>query len=254
ELADDRLRRHPRCGRLVRPRLRARGVPAAERGTGAQAGNGPYADALLRLSGGEEHRNGRAVDHAEYSLRPRQGARRGGSRGRLAFPWDSGMPGAEGDVRRRGERAAQRCDGAVHSRWETRRRGTPRRRGPVECDGVDSRARGGAAHGGRTCHRGQGSRIRAPDVPRVSRVAVVTGASSGIGAATARLLARRGWTLVLIARREERLHALAREIGGEYEVCDVADRGAVEAAAARVLERHPLVHLLVSNGGIPARA
>jgi uncharacterized protein len=88
----------------------------------------------------------------------------------------------------------------------------------------------------------------------VSRVAVVTGASSGIGAATARLLARRGWTLVLIARREERLHVLAREIDGEYEVCDVTDRGAVEAAAARVLERHPLVHLLVANAGIPARA
>jgi short-subunit dehydrogenase len=88
----------------------------------------------------------------------------------------------------------------------------------------------------------------------VSRVAVVTGASSGIGAATARLLARRGWSLVLIARREERLRALAQEIAGEYEVCDVADRGAVEASAARVLERHPLVHLLVNNAGIPARA
>ena len=88
----------------------------------------------------------------------------------------------------------------------------------------------------------------------MSRVAIVTGASSGIGAGIARLLARRGWTAVLIARREERLRALAQEIGGEYEVCDVADRGAVEAAAAAVLERHPLVHLLVNNAGIPARA
>jgi short-subunit dehydrogenase len=88
----------------------------------------------------------------------------------------------------------------------------------------------------------------------VSRVAVVTGASSGIGAAIARLLARRGWTLVLIARREEQLRAFAQEIGGEYEVCDVADRSAVDSAAARVLERHPLVHLLVNNAGIPARA
>jgi short-subunit dehydrogenase len=88
----------------------------------------------------------------------------------------------------------------------------------------------------------------------VSRVAVVTGASSGIGAAISRLLARRDWTLVLIARREERLRALAQEIGGEYELCDVADRSAVDATAARVLERHPLVHLLVNNAGIPARA
>lgn len=88
----------------------------------------------------------------------------------------------------------------------------------------------------------------------MSRVAVVTGASSGIGAAIARLLARRGWTLVLMARREERLRTFAQEIGGEYEVCDVADRSAVDSAAARVLERHPLVHLLVNNAGIPARA
>jgi uncharacterized protein len=88
----------------------------------------------------------------------------------------------------------------------------------------------------------------------VSRVAVVTGASSGIGAATSRLLARRGWTTVLLARREERLHELARETDGEVEVCDVADRDAVDAAAARVRERHPLIHLLVNNAGIPARA
>jgi short-subunit dehydrogenase len=59
---------------------------------------------------------------------------------------------------------------------------------------------------------------------------------------------------VLIARREERLRELAQELGSEYEVCDVADRGAVEAAAAKVLERHPLVHLLVNNAGVPARA
>jgi len=59
---------------------------------------------------------------------------------------------------------------------------------------------------------------------------------------------------VLLARREERLRELAQEIGGEYEVCDVADRSAVQATAARVLERHRLVHLLVNNAGIPARA
>jgi NAD(P)-dependent dehydrogenase (short-subunit alcohol dehydrogenase family) len=86
------------------------------------------------------------------------------------------------------------------------------------------------------------------------RVAVVTGASSGIGAELARELARRGWHCVLLARREEPLHVLAGETGGEYELCDVADRDAVEATAARVLERHPLVHLLVNNAGIPGRA
>jgi uncharacterized protein len=87
----------------------------------------------------------------------------------------------------------------------------------------------------------------------VSRIAVVTGASSGIGAEIARLLTRRGWRCVLLARREDRLRALAEEIGGEYDVCDIADREAVERVAARILERHPSVHLLVNNAGIPAR-
>ena len=92
-------------------------------------------------------------------------------------------------------------------------------------------------------------------MPEVAKkVAVVTGASSGIGAELARGLARRGWHCVLLARREERLRPLAEEISGEFELCDVADRAAVETVAARVLERHPRVHLLVNNAGIPARA
>jgi short-subunit dehydrogenase len=89
--------------------------------------------------------------------------------------------------------------------------------------------------------------------PEAARIAVVTGASSGIGEATVRLLASKGWRCVLVARRAELLRSIAGEIGGEVEVCDVADRDAVEAMAARVLERHPVVHLLVNNAGIPAR-
>jgi uncharacterized protein len=85
-------------------------------------------------------------------------------------------------------------------------------------------------------------------------VAVVTGASSGIGAELARVLTRRGWRCVLLARREERLRELADELGAEYELCDVADREAVEAVATRVLERHPKLGLLVNNAGIPGRA
>jgi NAD(P)-dependent dehydrogenase (short-subunit alcohol dehydrogenase family) len=86
------------------------------------------------------------------------------------------------------------------------------------------------------------------------RVAVVTGASSGIGAEIARGLARNGHRCVLLARREDRLRELAGEIDGEAEPCDVADRAAVEAVAARVLERHPAIHVLVNNAGVPARA
>jgi short-subunit dehydrogenase len=87
----------------------------------------------------------------------------------------------------------------------------------------------------------------------MKRIAVVTGASSGIGEATARALAERGWHCVLVARREDTLRALASEIGGEIEPCDVGDRSAVEALAGRMLERHPTIHLLVNNAGIPAR-
>jgi short-subunit dehydrogenase len=86
------------------------------------------------------------------------------------------------------------------------------------------------------------------------QVAVITGASSGIGAALARALAERGWSCVLLARREERLRSLAGEVNGEYEVCDVSDRAAVEATASHVLERHHQVKLLVNNAGFSARA
>jgi NAD(P)-dependent dehydrogenase (short-subunit alcohol dehydrogenase family) len=91
-------------------------------------------------------------------------------------------------------------------------------------------------------------------VPEVTtRVAVITGASSGIGADLARALAARGWHCVLLARREERLRPLADEIGGEFELCDVSDRAAVDSVAALVLERHPRVHLLVNNAGYTER-
>src|SRR5580765_2712905 len=85
------------------------------------------------------------------------------------------------------------------------------------------------------------------------RVAVVTGASSGIGAEIARRLAARGDLCVLLARRAGLLEALAAEIDGEAEPCDVSDRAAVDAVAARVLERHPRIDVLVNNAGIPGR-
>ncbi len=85
------------------------------------------------------------------------------------------------------------------------------------------------------------------------RVAVVTGASSGIGEATARELTRRGWRCVLVARRQERLEPLAAELGGEFELCDVGERMQVDRAAAAILARHPRIDLLVNNAGIPGR-
>jgi uncharacterized protein len=85
------------------------------------------------------------------------------------------------------------------------------------------------------------------------QVAVVTGGATGIGAALANRLADRGWRCVLVGRREDRLQAAATVIDGEYEVCDVGDRAAVERMAASVRERHPEVELLVNNAGMPGR-
>ena len=84
-------------------------------------------------------------------------------------------------------------------------------------------------------------------------VAVVTGGSSGIGAAIARALRGRGWDCVLLARGEERLRPLGAELGAEWELCDVGDREAVERTAAAVVERHPHISLLVNNAGVPGR-
>ena len=81
-----------------------------------------------------------------------------------------------------------------------------------------------------------------------SRRVVVTGASTGIGQATARLLAQRGWKVVAVARRRERLEALATEIGCEYWAADLTDEAQVEELAAHVLDRGH-VDALVNNAG-----
>lgn len=81
--------------------------------------------------------------------------------------------------------------------------------------------------------------------PNTARTAVVTGASSGIGAATARQLAAAGYRVVLAARRTERIEALAAELGAEARTLDVTDRAAVEAFAGS-LDR---VDVLVNNAG-----
>ncbi|WP_203568194.1 SDR family oxidoreductase [Aestuariimicrobium ganziense] len=76
--------------------------------------------------------------------------------------------------------------------------------------------------------------------------ALVTGASSGIGAATARMLAGQGWEVICVARRTERIEALAAEIGGRAITCDVSDADSVAALADQVGDR---LDLLVNNAG-----
>ena len=135
-----------------------------------------------------------------------------------------------------------------------------RRRAAPSATDHPRHARGGGRarvrHARRRLRRGhpRHGRDQPGDVTDVQRVArSSTGASSGIGEATARLLAAR---LAVRARRAPRGPLCGRsrdEIGGEVEVCDVGDREAVEAMAARVLERHPAIGLLVNNAGMPAR-
>ena len=79
-----------------------------------------------------------------------------------------------------------------------------------------------------------------------TRTAVVTGASSGIGAATARHLAGAGFHVFCAARREDRVSALAEEIGGTAVRCDVTSPEDVQALADRV---GPRLDVLVNNAG-----
>ena len=78
------------------------------------------------------------------------------------------------------------------------------------------------------------------------RTAIVTGASSGIGAATARTLAAHGFRVVCAARRADRVQALAEEIDGLAVTCDVTDRDSVAGLAEAA---GPEVHVLVNNAG-----
>ncbi|MBT2325837.1 SDR family oxidoreductase [Variovorax paradoxus] len=87
------------------------------------------------------------------------------------------------------------------------------------------------------------------------KVVIITGASSGLGEATARLLAQRGARLVLAARRKERLDQLAAELRGagaqvSVVAADVSRRADVDAIAAAALRDFGRIDVLVNNAGI----
>ena len=81
-------------------------------------------------------------------------------------------------------------------------------------------------------------------------VALVTGASAGLGAEFARQLSKRGYTLVLAARRKERLDALANELGNARTVeIDLSREGAVAELTANIEAEGETIDLLVNNAG-----
>jgi meso-butanediol dehydrogenase/(S,S)-butanediol dehydrogenase/diacetyl reductase len=82
------------------------------------------------------------------------------------------------------------------------------------------------------------------------KVAIVTGAGSGIGAATARLLAEQGWSLVLCGRRVEPLEHLAAQIGARAAPGDVADAEVVAGIVERAVTELGRIDGLVLNAGI----
>jgi short-subunit dehydrogenase len=96
--------------------------------------------------------------------------------------------------------------------------------------------------------------------PSVSSVALVTGASSGIGAAIATELASRGHSVVLVARREERLRSLATELSADHAVnaeviaCDVGRLDERERLAAELRSSGRAVEVLVNNAGFGHQA
>ena len=97
-------------------------------------------------------------------------------------------------------------------------------------------------------------RIRDLPSPLSGRTVLVTGASSGIGAATARQVAARGATVLLVARRAAELERVREEIAAtgaaaHAYVCNLTEEGAVEALVAGLLAEHGSVDMLVNNAG-----
>ncbi|MBM7711189.1 SDR family oxidoreductase [Enterococcus xiangfangensis] len=84
------------------------------------------------------------------------------------------------------------------------------------------------------------------------KVIIIMGASSGIGEATAKLLASKGAKLVLAARREERIKALAEDLGEQvfYQKADVTDRQQVQQVIDLAMEKFGRIDVMYNNAGI----
>jgi NADP-dependent 3-hydroxy acid dehydrogenase YdfG len=90
------------------------------------------------------------------------------------------------------------------------------------------------------------------DGPLTGRVAAITGASSGIGEATAAALSRAGSTVALAARRRDRLEALAERLEGPASVheVDLSDDAAAKSFVEAAYAEHGALHILINNAGV----
>ncbi|MBP3892854.1 MAG: SDR family oxidoreductase [Atopobiaceae bacterium] len=92
------------------------------------------------------------------------------------------------------------------------------------------------------------------------RVAIVTGASGGLGVQMAKALANQGCNIVVMARRQQQIEEVASQIAEEFGVetlairCDITDTEGVDAAVAQVLERFGRIDVLINNAGTGAVA
>ena len=92
------------------------------------------------------------------------------------------------------------------------------------------------------------------------RTAIVTGCSTGLGVQMAKALANQGANIVALARRQEKIEAVANEINEQFGVetlavkCDITDTKAVTGAVKKVLERFGRIDILINNAGTGAIA
>lgn len=86
----------------------------------------------------------------------------------------------------------------------------------------------------------------------IRKIVIIMGASSGIGEATAKLLASKGAKLVLAARREERIKNLAKDLGQNvfYQEADVANRQQVKSVIDLAIEKFGRIDVMYNNAGI----
>ena len=208
----------------------------------------------LRLPGSEEHQHRRSEHLPQHGVQEGEAHRGRRSGGRLDSPLRGGMRREERPPGRDRELAEEGLERALHGRRQAGRS----RQGGLRRRLLPRLAHGEAEEGQAHAHGERHRRVRAhghrdPDTARLRlsrarpqvRVAVVTGASSGIGAELVRALRAQGWHTVGVSRRPSG--------ADEHEECDVGDRAAVDAVAARVLDRHERIDLLVNNAGFTAR-